>query len=178
MTIGHRKMMGAGFHSARFKPARAFVIAAALGLGSVLVSGCSGETEAPAEVEGVVNGLEVTNARLVLPPVSGNPAAIYFDIAYNGKGGVSIDGAEVEGASSAEVHDMMEYNFKMTMGPAGPIGLRSGDAKSFEPGGLHIMVFDLGEDVVAGGSTEVTLKIMGGDRHKFTADVRAAGEER
>ncbi|WP_108792367.1 copper chaperone PCu(A)C [Erythrobacter sp. Alg231-14] len=146
---------------------------------SLALAACGGEAETvEAPPEGVVPGLEVTDARLVLAPVAGNPAAVYFDVVYNGERGVSISGASVEGASSAAVHAMMEYNFEMTMAEAGPIALPAGEEKSFEPGGLHIMAFELGEGMEAGGTAEVTLNISGGARHKFDAEIRAAGEER
>ncbi|MEL7519655.1 MAG: copper chaperone PCu(A)C [Pseudomonadota bacterium] len=149
--------------------------AAALALS---LSACAEEAPAPVEIEGVYPGMEITNARLVLAPVSGNPAAVYFDAAYNGERGISITGAEVAGAASATVHAMMEYNFEMTMAEAGPIAIRGGESQTFEPGGLHVMAMELDESIKAGDTVEVTLKIVGGKTHKFDAEVRAAGEER
>ena len=151
---------------------------ASLGAAALALAACAEEAPAPVEVEGVYPGLEVTNARLVLAPVSGNPAAVYFDVAFTGDRGISITGAEVAGASSATVHAMMEYNFEMTMAEAGPIAIRGGESQVFEPGGLHIMAFELGEDIKAGESVDVTLKVVGGKTHVFKAKVQAAGEER
>ena len=155
--------------------------AAALGLALALplaLGACAEKAEVSVEVEGVIAGLEITNARLVLPAVSGNPAAVYFDAAFNGPNGISITGAEVEGAASATVHAMMEYDFEMTMAEAGPVAIRNGETLTFGPGELHVMAFELAEGVEAGGSVEVTLKTIGGDKHKFSAKVQAAGEER
>ncbi len=158
-------------------PLRQAALAVALGA-SVALTACASEPEAPAKVEGVVEGLEVTNARLVLPPVSGNPAAVYFDVVNNGTGGISISGVAVAGAKSATVHDMLEYNFEMTMAEAGPIALPTGEVKTFAPGGLHVMAFDLDDMIKPGDTAEVTLRVSGGDFHKFNAEVRGAGEER
>lgn len=72
----------------------------------------------------------------------------------------------------------MEYNFEMTMNESGPVALPGGTTKTFEPGGLHIMVFDLNEGITAGDSVEVTLKISGGKSHVFKAKVQDAGDER
>ncbi len=152
-----------------------FGAAAALAL---TLGACAEEAAAPVEVEGVYPDLKITNARLVLAPVSGNPAAVYFDAAFNGDRGISITGAEVAGAKSATVHAMMEYNFEMTMADAGPVAIRGGESQAFEPGGFHVMAMDLDESVKAGETVEVTLKIIGGKTHKFNAEVRAAGEER
>ncbi|MEO1731400.1 MAG: copper chaperone PCu(A)C [Pseudomonadota bacterium] len=151
--------------------------AAALGV-TVALGACAEGDPAPVEVEGVIAGLEITNARLVLPPVAGNPAAVYFDATYNGPNGISITGAAVEGAASATVHAMMEYDFEMTMAEAGPVAIRNGETLTFAPGELHVMAFELAEGVDADGTVEVTLETMGGDKHKFSAEVRAAGEER
>ena len=153
-------------------------VMASLGAAALALAACAEEAPAPLEVEGVYPGLEITNARLVLAPVSGNPAAVYFDAAYNGERGISITGAEVAGASSATVHAMMEYNFEMTMAEAGPIAIRGGESQTFEPGGLHVMVMELDEAVKAGDSVEVTLKIVGGKTHVFKAPVQDAGDER
>ncbi|NQX93882.1 MAG: copper chaperone PCu(A)C [Erythrobacter sp.] len=145
---------------------------------ALALSACAEEAPAPVEVEGVYPGLEITNARLVLPPVSGNPAAVYFDAAYNGERGISITGANVAGAGSTTIHAMMEYNFEMTMAEVGPIAIRGGESQTFEPGGFHVMAMELDETIEAGDTVEVTLKISGGKTHKFDAEVRAAGEER
>ena len=154
--------------------------AALAGFGGLTLAlgACAQEAPAPEPVEGVYPGMEITNARLVLAPVAGNPAAVYFDAAYNGERGISITGAEVAGAASATVHAMMEYDFKMTMAEAGPIAIRGGESQTFEPGGLHVMAMELDESIAAGDTVEVTLKIIGGKTHKCDAEVRAAGEER
>ena len=110
--------------------------------------------------------------------LAGNPAAVYFDALYNGERGISITGAEVAGAASAEVHATMEYNFETTMAEAGPVALRGGEPVTFEPGGLHIMAMQPDETIKPGGTVEVTLKIIGGKTHTFQAKVQAAGEER
>jgi copper(I)-binding protein len=39
------------------------------------------------------------------------------------------------------------------------------------------MVMGLGEDVTAGGTVEVTLTFVGGDKASFPAEVKPAGDE-
>lgn len=154
--------------------------AVALTLSSIALAACSDgsdtaeTTEAP---EGIA-GLEIGNARMMLPPVEGNPAAIYFDLAYEGDKNIAIRSVDVAGAGSAQLHDMMEYNFEMTMGEMPPLMMRPGDTVSFEPGGKHVMAFELSPELAAGGTTEVTLTVAGGDKHSFPVAIQAAGEER
>lgn len=158
------------------KPIYAALIAAA-GISSLTAcSGGADEAEAPADAG--IAGLEVSNARLVLPPVSGNPAAVYFDLANTSDRGIAVRTAAVEGAKSAQIHGTMEWSGEMTMGETGPQSVQPGGTLSFEPGGLHVMAFDLAPDVKEGGTAEVTLTAAGGKTMTFPAEVRGAGEER
>ncbi len=157
------------------------IIAVALLAASPLVLTACESTEettsTPAE-EGRIAGIEITNARLVLPPVSGNPAAVYFDIANNGDRTLAFRNAEVTGSGKAEVHDTIMEDGKMVMGEAPPILVESGSTVQFAPGGKHVMVFDLGQDVSEGSTVEVTLIAAGNKRHSFDAAVQAAGDAR
>ncbi|QIQ86098.1 copper chaperone PCu(A)C [Erythrobacter sp.] len=151
------------------------LLAATLGL-----SACADEAEAPAAApaEGTIAGMEITDARLVLAPVEGNPAAVYFNLSYDGEKGLAIRDAEVEGAGSADIHDVMEYDFKMQMNTSAPIPLTKGTEVAFEPGGKHIMVFEPSDALAPGSTAKVTLILAGGATHEFEAEVREAGEER
>ena len=98
---------------ARFAP---YVVAVA----AFSVAACSNESDAPeAAADANPTGLEVSNARLVLPAVSGNPAAIYFEVTNAGERNVAIRSASVEGASSAQIHDTTEWSGEMVMGEMG-----------------------------------------------------------
>lgn len=153
---------------------------AVLGLAAALVlSACSEQAEvAPAPVEGVIEGMTITNPRMVLAPVSGNPAAIYFDLSYDGTRALSLYDAEVEGAGDATIHQFGEYDFKVQMMEALPIGLTQGTKVEFKPGDYHIMAMEVSPELEAGGTAQVTLKVSGGGTHRFEAEIRAAGDER
>lgn len=144
-----------------------------------LVVGCAEEQEAaPDPVEGVVDGMTIENGRLVLAPVSGNPAAVYFDLSYDGERALSLYDAEIEGAGDTTIHQFGEYDFKVQMMEALPIALTKGTKVEFKPGDYHLMAMEVAPDLEAGGTTEVTLKVSGGGTHKFQAEIRAAGDER
>ena len=165
------KMTGAGMRQAAFAMALA---------GTTLLAACGGETEVAeaAPVEGVIEGVSIENARMVLAPVSGNPAAVYFDFSYDGDRAFSLGRVAVEGAQSAVMHQFGEYDFKVQMMEALPIPVTNGTKVEFKPGDYHVMAFDVSEELAPGDTTEVTLTVSGGKTHKFTAEVRAAGEER
>lgn len=150
---------------------RTIWIAAALGLAVAGLAGCS-EAPDPAEAapEGP-EGISVTGARLMLPAVAGNPGAVYFEVRNDSEKNRMLRAASVAGAGSAMMHssDMQEL-LQIAVGP--------GESVKFEPGGQHVMAMELADTVTAGGTAEVTLTFVGGDKFSFPAEVRAAGDER
>jgi copper(I)-binding protein len=144
------------------------------------LAACAPEAEAPvAETASpAASGLTVSNARLVLPPVAGNPAAIYFDLAYSGTAGVTLEDVTVEGAGMTMIHDYAEEAGKMEMTMAGPVTLVEGAPVSFAPGGLHVMAMEPTDALKPGGTAKVTLTLSDGSTTTIDAPVRAAGDER
>lgn len=144
------------------------------------LSACAEPAEAPAtkEQEATAAGLSVNNARIVLPPVAGNPAAVYFDLSYSGAPGVTLENVSVEGAGMTMIHDYAEEAGTMRMVMADSVPL-SGDAPvTFAPGGLHVMAMEPSEALQAGGTAKVTLTLSNGATTVIEAPVRAAGDER
>lgn len=156
-----------------------FLTAATLALSSLALASCGEEpvTETADNIDGI-DGVDISNARIVLGPVAGNPAAVYFDVAYGGDRALTIRAADVEGAGSTAMHQYSEWEGQMQMMEALPVALASGGEVSFEPGGLHIMAMNPPAEWQPGGTAEVTLTVSGGDKVSFPAEIRAAGEER
>jgi hypothetical protein len=157
----------------------AILASAALALGTITLSGCGGQSadQTEAAPEGFP-GITVSNARLVLPAVKGNPGAVYFDVAYKGDDTAVIRAAAVEGAKSAMMHEYSDWNGETVMGEMIPTPIKSGSTMKFEPGGRHVMAMELDDSLVPGGTTEVTLTFLGGDKFSFPAEILAAGDER
>lgn len=158
------------------RPALALLCAVALsGL-----SACTEPAQAPAtqEQDAEAAALTVSNARVVLSPVSGNPAAVYFDLSYSGAPGVTLDNVEVEGGGMTMIHDYAEEGGTKRMVMADAVPLTEGTPVSFAPGGLHVMVMEPSADLKAGGTADITLSLSNGATTIVTAPVRAAGEER
>ncbi|MFV0645285.1 MAG: copper chaperone PCu(A)C [Sphingomonadaceae bacterium] len=155
-------------------------VSLALGIASLALSACGDTTsqDATAEAPDGVPGLAVTDARMILAPVAGNPAAVYFDLTYSGDKNIALRAADVAGAKSAPMHDYAEWDGKMQMMDMLPVVLKNGDTLSFAPGGKHIMAMDVSPDLKPGDTTEVTLTFAGGDKFSFPAEIRAAGDER
>jgi copper(I)-binding protein len=157
---------------------KTYLAAAALALGTIALAACSGSQDAPPAAEENPTGLEISNARLILPAVAGNPAAVYFDLRNAGTRAVAVRSADIADAKSTAMHDSMEFDGKMTMNDMGPTAVPQGQTIKFEPGGKHVMAFDLSPELKAGGKTELTLTIAGGDKASFEVPVEAADAER
>lgn len=150
-------------------------VAAALGICALGLAGC-GESGTP-QAAAAGGSVEVTNARMVLNAVSGNPAAVYFDLVNNSDRAITIRGASIEGAASAELHSYQEWDRQMVMGEMAPLALQPGDTASFAPGGQHVMAMGVSPQLQAGGTTEVTLNLLGGGTQSFPVSILAAGIE-
>lgn len=153
--------------------------ALALAAATAGLAACSGETAdpAPGAAADAVT-LEISDARLVLPPVAGNPAAVYFDVRNTGERNYAIRRADIAGAETSDIHGSMEMNGQMTMSGVGQVLVNAGQSESFKPGGFHVMAFGLDPKLVAGGTTEMTLTVVGGKTKTFPLEIRGAGDDR
>ena len=140
-------------------------------------AGDAATASAPASAS-AAPGLTVSNARLVLSPVSGNPAVVYFDLSYSGAPGMSLTGVAVEGAGMTMIHDNAEEDGKMQMVMADAVPLAAGAPVSFAPGGLHVMAMEPSDALKAGGTAKVTFTLSDGTTTTAQVPVRAAGDER
>ena len=145
--------------------------ALALAAAALVPMACSEAPEQAETAPEAPEGVSVTNARLMLPAVEGNPGAVYFDLENASERNRVIRAVSVAGAGSAMMHtgDMQEMAQIVTP---------PGETVKFEPGDKHIMAMDLADTVAAGSTAEVTVTFVGGDKVSFPAEVRAAGEER
>lgn len=136
--------------------------------------------EAPVEEAAAkgVPGLTVTDGRLVLNAVAGNPAAVYFSLDYEGDRGLALRKAEVEGAESAMIHEYGDNMGQREMMEALPITLSKGTKLEFKPGEKHVMAMGISPDLKPGGTTNVTLTVSGGGTVTFPVVVKAAGDDR
>ncbi len=142
------------------------------------VAGCGEPVETVEQAPDGAPGLEITNARMVLPAVSGNPAAVYFDLSYNGDTAGLLSAVAVEGAANTMMHQYGERDLKVQMIPLDPVPLTKGSKIAFEPGGKHIMAMGVSDELAAGGKTDVTVVLGSGDKTTVEAEILAAGDER
>jgi copper(I)-binding protein len=141
------------------------------------LGGCgdSGKQENPREMLSAAPdakpGLSVEGGVLVLPAVKGNPGVAYFALSNASDQPASLAAIAIEGAGKAEMHETKGGSMaQLAWVQVGP-----GETVKFERGGKHVMVFDLGDAVKAGGTAEMTLTFAGGDKLSTPLKIEAVG---
>jgi copper(I)-binding protein len=112
-----------------------------------LLSGCA----APA-----TEGLEVSNAWARPAAQSGN-GAIYFVIENHSSETQEMIGVTADIAEAAEMHESQMSGDVMEMHQLESISLGPGSEIPFEPGGLHIMLIGLKQELKTGDELQITL---------------------
>jgi copper(I)-binding protein len=132
----------------------------------------------PGERANAAEGIAITDARLVLPAVKGNPGAVYFTLHNDSANDETIGGAAVKGAASAMIHQSTMTNGMSEMHEMAHAVVPAHGTLAFAPGGLHVMAMDLDDALAKGGTAEVTLDFENGDKAVFPAEILAAGDAR
>lgn len=141
------------------------------------LAACSSESEAPVEAAPEApEGISVTDGRMNLPAVAGNPAAVYFTITNESGEDMMLRAVSVQGAQTAMFHETSEWNGQMDMQELLQVTVPAGESVVFEQGGKHVMVGGLDEGLEPGGDVEVTLSFVRGDKISFPARVLAPGD--
>lgn len=77
-------------------------------------------------------------------------------------------------AGVVEIHEMVMDKDVMKMSPIPALDLPAGQDVALEPGGHHVMLMDLRQQVKAGDEVPLTLTIEGRDGSRTTLEVKAA----
>ena len=149
-----------------------FALPLAVSLATLSLSACSGEADKPDAAASAAPeskpGVKVTDARVVLPGVAGNPGAAYFSLDNQSNAAVTVAAVSIDGVGRTELHAA-----DMKVLDAG-----KAEAKThldFKPGGAHIMLFDVSDRLKAGDETELTVTFADGDKMTVSAKVEAMG---
>ena len=127
-----------------------------------VLAACDRQPEAPK--------VQVEEAVVQLPAVSGRPGAAYFTVRTNNDPTtlVSVTSPRIE---RIELHDTRMEGNVMRMGPA--TDLTFGDELKFEQGGKHAMLFGIDPALKAGDKIPLTLTFAPAPPVIVEAEVRA-----
>lgn len=137
------------------------LIPAALAI--IAVAGCAQE-----------DPLRVTDGWVQLSPVPTNPAAVYFTL-HGGETGGTLINVTTDRAIRADMHETVRSNGRMSMQPVRSIEVKADEEIAFEPGGKHVMLYNLNPGVKAGDRVPLIFTFADGLRIQYDAAVRAAG---
>lgn len=151
----------------------------AIALAAFSLSGCGSQPKAAAPSQAnAPEGISISDARLVLPAVKGNPGAVYFTVHNDSASATTIRSAEVKGAKSAMIHQTEMADGMSEMHAMPTVAVPAKGDLAFEPAGLHVMAMDLDDTLAKGATTDVTLTFGSGDKAVFPAEIVAAGDAR
>lgn len=153
----------------------------ALVIGTLALTACESQPQpaaAPSRRPDAPEGITITDGRLVLPAVPGNPGAVYFTVHNDSAGAATITGTKVKGAKDAMIHQTAMTDGVSSMTMLSQVAVPAMGMVEFKPGGLHVMAMDLEDTLAKGGTTNVTLTFAGGDQADFPVEILAAGDAR
>ncbi|HEX7873760.1 MAG TPA: copper chaperone PCu(A)C [Sphingobium sp.] len=119
--------------------------------------------------------LYVDQAYIRTSPNAETPSAGYFTV-HAGDDPVTLRDVTTEAAVRVEMHDSVMKNGMMSMEKLDSIDIPAKGVLKFEPGGHHLMLWNLNPAVAATGKVTLTLLFSNGDRILVDAVVQKTGE--
>jgi len=104
----------------------------------------------------IVEDIEVHEA-WSRPTAQGNTAAAYFSLHNHTQSDDELIGASSTISDAVEIHESKMENDVMTMNMVMSVPLAAGEELSFEPGGLHVMLVGIKQELKKGDHFELTL---------------------
>lgn len=109
-------------------------------------------------------------ARMPLP--SKTETALYVVIENHSAQKRTIVGASSDAAAAVEMHEMKMVKTLMQMTPVSQVVIPAKGKTSFDPNGMHLMIFGLKTRPAIGDTISVTLRLDDGTRVPVTAAFR------
>ncbi|MBS0505179.1 MAG: copper chaperone PCu(A)C [Proteobacteria bacterium] len=135
-----------------------------LALSAIALAGCSKKPE-----------LSVSEAYVQLSPVRTNPSAAYFTI-HGGQQDVSLIEVSTDVAIRSEMHETMSHGSMASMKPVTNVQVPAGSIVKFEPGGKHVMLWNMNPGIRPPKHIQLNLAFSNGQRLQADAAVVAMGQ--
>ena len=110
-----------------------------------------------------------------LGAVQGRPAAAYLNI-HAGPTPATLIGITTDVAVKAELHQSMQQGDVSSMKPLAKVEIPANQVVKFEPGGRHVMFYDMNPGIKPGSTITLTLTFADGTRILQDAGVIGAGD--
>lgn len=103
-------------------------------------------------------------------------AAVYFVVENDGEADALV-GASADVTGRVEIHETVMQEGQAEMQPVDSIAIPADGGISFEPGGYHVMLFDLAEPLAVGDTVSVVLTFEDAGDVEIDAEVREFVED-
>lgn len=119
--------------------------------------------------------LYVDQAVVRLSPNPQSPSAGYFTV-HAGEDPVTLRAVTTDAAVRVEMHDNIMKNGMMSMVQLNSVNVPANGVLRFEPGGRHLMLWNVDQSVAQDGKITLTLLFSNGDRILVDAAVQKTGD--
>ena len=130
-------------------------------------------TPALAQAAAPTADVQVTNAYIRTMPPGRTTTAGFLTIANNSDQSCELTGAMSTLSNRLEFHEHQHTQGMMKMRPVATVVVPAGETVVFEPGGLHIMLFNIDTELAAGEVTQMQLITDQCGSISFDAKVRS-----
>jgi copper(I)-binding protein len=108
------------------------------------------------------------------PMVAGN-GAVYMMLMNEGGANDALISAETDVAEVVELHETKMEGDMMKMSPVSKVEVPAGGSTALKPGGLHVMLINLQEELVPGEKIKLTLNFEKSNPLTIEAEIREMG---
>lgn len=133
-------------------------------LGILLLSGCD-----------TASGITVESA-WARPAAQDGNGAVYFLLQNHSAGADELIAVSSNIAEAAEIHETKMDGDVMKMEQVMSVPVKGKESIEFAPGGLHVMLIGLQQELKAGDQFEITLQFAGQGDLTLTVPVQETGE--
>lgn len=141
---------------------RVLALAATIGLLTVIVVACGGESQ----------GVAISDAYITTS--SSDVAALYFTVKNHG-GADTLESVSTDAAGFASFHQNVVTGASASMQPLDRVEIPADGEFAFRPGDYHVMLEGAEDPLKAGEKVEVAAHFLNAGTVNFTAVVRGVG---
>lgn len=109
-------------------------------------------------------------------PMAAGNGAVYMTLMNEGGSDDTLLSAETDVAEVVELHESKIVDDVMKMSPVANIAVPAGGTAKLEPGGLHVMLIDLKEELKPGNKISLTLNFETSGPMTIEAEIHEMGE--
>jgi copper(I)-binding protein len=110
------------------------------------------------------------------PAVQDGNGAVYFLLQNHSAGSDELIAVSSEIAEAAEIHETKMDGDVMKMEQVMSVPVKGKESIEFAPGGLHIMLIGLRQELKVGDQFQITLQFAGQDDITLSVSVQESGE--